>query len=136
MAALAEVTPVLDDVRGLRHPDGLVALDRRLHALCRERGPLRAVLARIAWHLVVVRAWERLGYARLSDYAVERLGLSARWVQSLAQVGEGFRVFPGLEEALVSGALGWTKVRLLLRFGTPRSARLVAGLLVRVFIYW
>ena len=28
-------------------------------------------------------------------------------------VGEGFRVFPGLEEALVSGALGWTKVRLL-----------------------
>ena len=113
MAALAEVTPVLDDVRGLRHPDGLVALDRRLHALCRERGPLRAVLARIAWRLVVVRAWERLGYARLSDYAVERLGLSARWVQSLAQVGEGFRVFPALEEALVSGALGWTKVRLL-----------------------
>jgi hypothetical protein len=106
-------TPVLDDVRGLRHPDGLVALDRRLHALCRERGPLRAVLARIAWRLVIVRAWERIGYARLSDYAVERLGLSARWVQSLAQVGEGFRVFPGLEEALVSGTLGWTKVRLL-----------------------
>jgi hypothetical protein len=128
MAALAEVTlesapeptadriaeaPVLDDVRSLRHAGGLVALDRRLHALCRERGPLRAVLARIAWRLVIVRAWERLGYARLSDYAVERLGLSARWVQSLAQVGEGFRVFPGLEEALVSGTLGWTKVRLL-----------------------
>jgi len=128
MAALAEVTlesapeptadrtaatPVLDDVRGLRHADGLVALDRRLHALCREGGALRAVLARIAWRLVIVRAWERIGYARLSDYAVERLGLSARWVQSLAQVGEGFRVFPGLEEALVSGTLGWTKVRLL-----------------------
>ncbi len=62
---------------------------------------------------MIVRAWERIGYARLSDYAVERLGLSARWVQSLAQVGEGFRVCPGLEEALVSGALGWTKVRLL-----------------------
>jgi len=128
MAALAEVTlesapestadriaetPVLDDVRGLQQADGLVAIDRRLHALCRERGPLRAVLARIAWRLVIVRAWERIGYARLSDYAVERLGLSARWVQGLAQVGEGFRVFPGLEEALVSGALGWTKVRLL-----------------------
>src|SRR5207249_3390252 len=99
--------------RGLQHGDGLVALDRRLHALSRERGQLRAVLARIAWRLVIVRAWERIGYARLSDYAVERLGLSARWVQGLAQVGEGFRVFPGLEEALVSGALGWTKVRLL-----------------------
>src|SRR2546426_6968827 len=128
MAALAEVTlesapesaadriaetPVLDDVRGLQHGDGLVAIDRRLHALSRERGPLRAVLARIAWRLVIFRAWERIGYARLSDYAVERLGLSARWVQGLAEVGEGFRVCPGLEEALVSGALGWTKVRFL-----------------------
>src|SRR3989449_4289408 len=128
MAALAEVTlesapestadriaetPVIDDVRGLQQADGLVAIDRRLHALCRERGPLRAVLARIGWRLVIVRAWERIGYARLSDYAVERLGLSARWVQSLAEVGQGLRVFPGLEEALVSGTLGWTKVRLL-----------------------
>jgi hypothetical protein len=56
---------------------------------------------------------ERLGYARLSDYAVERLGLSARWVRSLALVGEAFHVFPRLEEALVSGTLGWTKIRLL-----------------------
>ena len=80
-------TPAFDDVRALHRADSLVALDRRLHALCRERGPLRAVLARIAWRLVIVRAWERIGYARLSDYAIERLGLSARWVQSLAQVG-------------------------------------------------
>jgi hypothetical protein len=77
------------------------------------------VLARIAWRLVVVRAWERIGYARLSDYAAERLGLSARLVRSLAQVAEGFRIFPGLEDALVSGKLGWTKVRLLARL--PRG---------------
>src|SRR5919106_78581 len=104
---------LLDDVRGLQSADGLAALDRHLHALSRERGPLRAVLARIAWRLVVVRAWERIGYARLSDYAVERLGLSARSVLSLAQVDGGFRIFPGLEHALASGQLGWTKVRLL-----------------------
>ena len=104
-----------EDARDLAQPDGLAALDRKLVALCRERGPLRAVLARIAWRVVVDRAWERIGYARLSDYAVERLGLSARWVRSLALVGEGFRIFPGLEEALVSGTLGWTKVRLLAR---------------------
>src|SRR5688572_7268181 len=54
--------------------DGLLALDRRLAASCRERRPLRAFLARIACRLVDVRAWERIGYARLSDYAVERLG--------------------------------------------------------------
>src|SRR5262245_4909599 len=102
-------------------PDGLVALDRRLAALCRQRGPLRAVLARIARQLVLVRGWERIGYARLSDYAVERLGLSARSVRSLAQVGEAFRVFPRLEEALAAGTLGWTKVRLLASL--PAAAR-------------
>jgi hypothetical protein len=68
-----------------------VALDRTLAALCRQRGPLRAVLARIAARLVVLRAREHVGYARLSDYAIERLGLSARWVRSLALVGEAFR---------------------------------------------
>jgi hypothetical protein len=97
----------------VQQPDGVRALDGTLAVLCRERGPLRAVLARIAWHLVVASAWERIGYARLSDYAAERLGLSARWVRSFALVGGAFRVFPGLEEALASGTLGWTKARLL-----------------------
>ncbi len=108
-----EETLLLEDVHDAEQPEGLAAVDRRLEALCRERGPLRAVLARIARRLVVVRAWERIGYARLSDYAVERLGLSARSVHSLALVGEAFRAFPSLEEALLSGTLGWTKVRLL-----------------------
>jgi hypothetical protein len=108
-----EAIVFLEDARDVAQPDGLLALDRRLAALCREQGPLRAVLARIAWQLVVARAWERIGYVRLSDYAVERLVLSARWVRSLALVGDGFRVFPALEDALVSGTLGWTKVRLL-----------------------
>jgi hypothetical protein len=103
----------IDDVRDVCRPDGLEELDRRLAALCREQGPLRAVVARIASRLVGVRAWERLGYARLSDYAAERLGLSARSVQSLAHIGGRLAGRPRLEEALVSGRLGWTRVRLL-----------------------
>jgi hypothetical protein len=71
------------------------------------------VLARIAFWLVRSEAWDPLGYARLSDYSAERLGLSARWVRSLALVGKAFSDYPRLEEALASGALGWTKVRLL-----------------------
>ena len=94
-------------------PDGLVALDRKLAAAFRQRGPLRAVLARIASRLVFTEAWDPLGYARLSDYSAERLGLSARWVRSLALVGHAFRDYPRLEGALASGSLGWTKVRLL-----------------------
>jgi hypothetical protein len=90
-------------------------LDRRLVALCRERGPLRAVLAHIAARLVDHQAWTRLGFARLSDYAAECLGLSARSVRDLAQVGLALRRRPRLEDALVTGTLGWTKVRLLAR---------------------
>jgi hypothetical protein len=88
-------------------------LDARVVALCREGGPLRAVLARIASHVVFTRSWERLGYARLADYAAERLGVSARSVQSLGGVGHRLRQSPRLETALVSGELAWTKVRLL-----------------------
>ena len=93
--------------------DFLAELDRRLAALCHEQGSLRAVLARIAARLVWLSAWERIGFARLSDYAAERLGLSARSVQSLARVGLRLPKQPRLENALVSGTLGWTKVRLL-----------------------
>ncbi len=90
-------------------------LDLTLSTLCREAGPLRAVLAHLAHRLDVLRAWERLGFARLSDYASERLGLSGRTVRSLAEVGASLRSHPSLEHALVSGTLGWTKVRLLAR---------------------
>jgi len=107
--------PSLEEVHDVCRGDFLAELDRRLVTLCRERGPLRAVLARIAARLVWLRAWERIGYARLSDYAVERLGLSGRWVQDLAQVGLKLDALPRLEDALVSGTLGWTKVRLLAR---------------------
>ncbi len=107
----------------VRRPDPadrlLAELDRRLVALCRERGALRSVLARIAYRLVFVRAAERIGYARLSDYAVECLGLPGRSLRSLAEVGARLRELPALERALVSGTLGWTKVRLLARL--PRG---------------
>jgi hypothetical protein len=111
-----ETHPGLQDVdhlSGVRAPDGLEELDRRLARLCREQGPLRAVVARIAWRLVDRHAPERIGFARLSDYAVERLGCSGRSLQSLARAGRAFVGRPQLERALVSGQLGWTKVRLL-----------------------
>lgn len=110
-----EGRPLLDEVGDVRRDELPWDLHRKLVALCRERGPLRAVLSRIAWCLIDTRAWERLGFARLSDYSTECLGVSARSVRSLAEVGRRFFDNPGLEEALVSGRLGWTKVRLLAR---------------------
>jgi hypothetical protein len=115
----AEEGPLPEEFGDLRRAERPWELDRKLVALCRERGPLRAVLSRVAFRLVELRAWERLGYARLSDYAAECLGLSARWVRDLAAVGRGLHARPRLEHALASGTLGWTKVRLLARL--PRE---------------
>ncbi len=89
--------------------------ERQVAARARASGSLRAALARVARGLVARHAWERLGYARLSDYACERLGQSARTVQDWAHVGHALEYFTPLAKALESGALPWTKVRLLTR---------------------
>lgn len=101
--------------------------ERSLADLARRRGPLRWAIARLAAELVArssggssasPRGWERLGYVRAGDYARERLGLSARSLHDLARVGGALPALPRLEAALLSGALPWSKVRLLARFAT------------------
>jgi hypothetical protein len=77
------------------------------------------VLAALAGRFVATHGWERLGFARTRDYAVERLGLSARALQDLARVDAQLARLPELESALVSGALTWTKVRLVCRVADP-----------------
>ena len=66
---------------------GRLGAEQRLAALARAGGPLRRVIAALAGRLVERKAWQRLGYARLFDYARERLGRSARQFQELARVG-------------------------------------------------
>jgi hypothetical protein len=96
------------------------------------RGGLRRAVAAVAGRLVERRCWERLGFARLRDYSVERLGLSAREVQDLARVDGALQSLPLLESALRAGALGWTKVRLVARVATPGDeARWIALAQVR-----
>jgi hypothetical protein len=88
---------------------------------------VRRALAAVAGELVRRRAWEPLGFARLRDYGVERVGLSARSLQDLARVDGRLSGLPGLEQALLSGALPWTKVRLVARVAGPEDeARWVA----------
>jgi hypothetical protein len=83
--------------------------------LVHSHAPLRIALARIAARLVATRAWERLGFARLSDYARERVGLSARQIQDLAHVCAALARLPRVESALLAGELSWSKARLLCR---------------------
>ena len=91
----------------------------RVERRVRSSGATRRVLCGLAGRLAAVRGWERLGYARLGDYATERLGVAPRSLQDWARFDGALRELPGLEAALVSGALGWTKVRLLARVARP-----------------
>ncbi len=91
--------------------------------LARAQGPLREALARVAARFVSTQGWSRLGYARLGDYARERLGTSARSVQDWACVGARLDELPRLRAALASGLLPWSKVRLLARFVETQNER-------------
>jgi hypothetical protein len=96
-----------------------VAHEDPADAFVRARGPLRRVLAALAERFVAARGWEPLGFARLGDWARERVGLSARQLQDLARTGALLERLPLTEAALVSGALPWSKVRLVGRVATP-----------------
>jgi hypothetical protein len=101
-------------------------VEDRLEAFARADGPLRRVLAALAARLVARRAFEPLGYARLGDYARERLGVSARLLQELAQVDTRLAGLPRLEAALIDGRLPWSKGRLIARAASPSNeARLI-----------
>jgi len=92
--------------------------DRQLALLAAAVGPLRRVLSAIAARLLASKAFERLCYARLGDYARERAGVSARQLQDLARVHRALVAFPALERALLSNELPWAKVRLVARVAT------------------
>lgn len=80
--------------------------------------PVRRSVARIAGRIVATRSWERLGFARLRDYAVERAGVSAREIQDQARVDRALCRLPAIDAAFTSGRLTWTKTRLLCRVAT------------------
>jgi hypothetical protein len=110
----APTSPVLPSRKG-GPPCQAPSAESQLAALAAAVGPLRRILAAIAARLLATRAYERLCYARLGDYARERVGLSARQLQDLARVHGALAGLPRLERALVANELPWSKVRLLAR---------------------
>jgi hypothetical protein len=116
-----------------------LAVDARLAELARARGAVRRALAAIAGRIVATRTWERLGFARIGDYAIEHAGLSGRSLYDLARVDGALRNLPQISSALVRGEITWTKARLLARVATredeawwlARARRLTADALSR-----
>jgi hypothetical protein len=116
--AAPDVRPRRGSARA-REPDPALAAETEAAARASAGAPLRRALARIAGRLVAARAWERLGFARLADYAGERAGMSARQIQELARADAALARLPAIEAAFLAGRISWSKARDLTRAATP-----------------
>jgi len=116
---LASIRPALPGEAGRRiAPSGPPAardIEAELARLVRASAPTRRVLCALAARAIEIRSGSRLGFARTSDQARERHGISARSLQEFARVHRVLTQAPALDAALQAGSLGWTAVRSLAR---------------------
>ena len=107
--------------RGFSPDEAALVLDGYLRRVASQNTRCRAVLGRLARRFLARRGHHELGFARLSDYGRERLGLSAREIQTLAAVSAGLEHLPGIRSAFERSELSWSQVRLLVGVATPDS---------------
>jgi hypothetical protein len=117
----AYLVPPDHPVRSSWRTDAAMVLDRELVRLAGMDARCRLVQAKLSRRFMAARAWRPIGFVRLSDYARERLGCSARTLQDDAHVLAGLDTLPVLREALEIGDVSWTQTRLLVRVATPRN---------------
>ncbi len=96
-------------------------LDRHLRRLGRMRNPLELRLARLLGRLEKSSRYLDLGFARLSDYVTERLGISTRRMLDLLTMDRRLENLPMSSEAFASGRITASQLRALLRVMTPET---------------
>jgi HNH endonuclease len=111
--------PFREEGRGLLRDLAALLLDRHLRRLARMRNPVDLRLGRLLWHLDRASGCVALGFARLADYAAERLGLPARRARDLVTLARGLAPLPRLAAAFEAGDVSRSQVHLLLRVATP-----------------
>jgi len=107
--------------RGMFRDLAALLLDRHLRRLVRIRQPVDLRLGRLLARMDGGSGYLALGFARLADYATERLGLPARRVQTLLALVRRLAELPRLAAAFEAGAVSLSQVRLLLRVATAAS---------------
>jgi hypothetical protein len=90
-------------------------LDKHLRRLSRLRNPVEWRVARLLERLGGGSGYLDLGFARLSDYATERLGLTARRVQTLLGLARRLGPLPRVAAAYESGVLSQSQAVLVAR---------------------
>ena len=82
-------------------------------------------LARVAAALARDKAWREFGFARVADFARERLGRSGRWLTDLAALHESLQALPDLEAALTGSdgghPIGRVGALLIGRIASPET---------------
>src|SRR5438046_4088810 len=111
-----------DAGRGLRAAECAATLDGYLRRLARQEARARRVLGTLAHGFLRRRHHHDLGFARLRDYTRERLGLSARALQTLAHVVDVMARLPAIGNAFDSGEINWSQARCLVALATPENA--------------
>src|SRR5438876_11948800 len=111
-----------DAARGLAAAECATLLDGYLRRLAPQEARARRVLGTLAHGVLRRRHHHDLGFARLRDYTRERLGLSARELQTLAHVVEGLARLPAIGDAFDSGGITWSQALCLVALATPEDA--------------
>src|SRR6266480_2881244 len=107
--------------RGFCPHDAALVLDGWLRRLAAQDARGRLVLGRLARAFLRRHGHHELGFGRLGDYSRERIGLSARELQSLATVSAHLERLPQLRAAFADGVLSWAQIRLLTAVATPED---------------
>src|SRR2546427_640773 len=105
--------PTAEERRRLGRGASARLLDGYLRRLARQEARGRRTLGTLARHFLRWRGQHALRFARLGDFARERLGLSARELQALARVAECLARLAPVAAVFERGELTWTQVRLL-----------------------
>jgi hypothetical protein len=111
--------PWRSDSRGTFRDLAALLLDGHLRRLVRIRQPIDLRLARLLHRLESGSGYLALGFARLTDYTTERLGLPVRRVQTLLALARRLGDLPRLATAFEAGHVSLSQVQLLLRVVTP-----------------
>jgi hypothetical protein len=113
--------PHRDEMHRLDRDLCALVLDPYLHRLASQEARCRRVLGALAREFLRRDAHHALGFARLDDYAHERLDISGRELQSAARVVAAQAGLPALAAAFDCGTLSWTQVRLLVPVARPET---------------
>ena len=113
--------PFREEARGLLRDLAALLLDRHLRRLARMRNPVDLRIGRMLAQLDQVSGCVALGFARLADYAAERLGLPVRRARDLVTLARGLAPLPRLAAAFEAGRISRSQASLLLRVATSGS---------------